>query len=134
MALEEVMPTQKTQDRIVLGLSVLLALAFAGAGLSKLAGPAAAGEAFTHFGYPAWLALFIGTCETAGAVGLIVSRLRLLAALGLSIIMLGAIGSHLLNDPPANALPALVLLALLTSVIVLIRRRTAAGQEQAAPA
>ncbi len=117
------MPTQKTYARVALVLSVLLALAFASAGISKLLDLEAAGQGFERFGYPAWLALLVGTCEVLGAVGLLIARLRLLAASGLVIIMLGAITSHLLNDPVANAAAPAALLVILAVVIALGRGR-----------
>ena len=86
----------------------LLTVAFLGAGGMKLADPEQAAENFAHFGYPAAFAMFIGLCEVAGAIGIWLPRLAGLAAAGLSIIMLGAIGSHLMHDPLQQAVGALV--------------------------
>lgn len=115
-------------------LSGLLSLAFLAAGGTKLLGPEDAGQMFSeHFGLPAGMALFIGACEVAGAIGLWLPRLQTLAASGLCVIMLGAAGSHLrAGDPVVNLLAPLVLLALLATVIFLRTRAVAA--ERRAPA
>ena len=46
---------------------------------------------FQSYGYPAWFQMFIGICEVCGAIGLLVPRLAFFAALGLLLIMLGAL-------------------------------------------
>lgn len=111
-------------------VSGLLTLAFLAAGGNKLLNPAEAGQMFSeHFGLPTWFALFIGACEVAGAVGLWLPRLQTLAACGLSVIMLGAAGSHVrAGDPAANVMAPLVLLALLVTVILLRTRAVGAGR------
>ena len=115
-------------------LSGLLTLAFLGAGGNKLMDTATAGKLFSeHFGLPAWFAIFIGLCEVAGAVGLWLPRLQTLAALGLSIIMLGAAGSHVrAGDPATNVMAPVVLLVLLVAVIFLRTRAAGAGRQAAA--
>ena len=109
---EETGPQSRWLERGVWALCLLVGAAFVAAGMGKLADATAAGEAFAHFGLPAWLAVFIGACEVAGGIGLWIPRLSTWAGGGLVIIMLGAAGSHLANDPFADAVPALVLGAL----------------------
>jgi uncharacterized membrane protein YphA (DoxX/SURF4 family) len=59
-------------------------------------------------------------CETLGSIGLLIPRTLLPAAIGLSILMLGAIRTHVHNgDPFADSLEALHLLILLVSIIVI---------------
>lgn len=97
-------------ERGVWALCLLVGAAFVAAGMGKLADATAAGEAFAHFGLPAWLAVFIGTCEVAGGIGLWIPRLSTWAGGGLVIIMLGAGLSHIThNDPFADSLPAFAL-------------------------
>ena len=101
------------------GASGLLAALFIYAGLvGKLLNAEQAQQQFAeHFGLPAGLALFIGTCEVAGAVGILIPRLASLAAAGLAVIMLGAAYSHLsAGDPARNLLVPVVALALLVFV------------------
>lgn len=50
-------------------LSILLAVAFTGAGLSKLTGQSAMREAAVHFGIPWERYRLIGVLELAGAAG-----------------------------------------------------------------
>ncbi len=71
--------------------------------------PEDAAEQFQAFGLPAGMATFIGVCEMAGGIGLLIPRLASLTASGLVIIMLGAVYSHVTYTPIAQALPALVL-------------------------
>ena len=102
--------TDKTSNIIQWVVSGLLAAVFLLAGASKLVlDPTAAAEQFQNFGLPGGMAIFIGLCEIAGAVGLLIPRLAGLAASGLVIIMLGALYSHVTHDPLAKALPPLVI-------------------------
>ncbi len=97
-------------------LYCLPALAFFAAGSAKLAGVPQVVKPFVDMGLPAIFGLIIGLCEIAGAIGLIVPRTRLLAAMGLIAIMAGAIGYHLSFGEP-SAVPAFVLLVLLVATI-----------------
>ena len=98
---------------------VILSSAFLMAGASKLAGLEMHIESFTRYGLPTAFMYFIGAAEIAGAIGLWISRTSALAAIGLIVIMLGAITMHALYDPISMAAPAIVF-TLLLSVIVKI--------------
>jgi len=111
----------KLRTNLTWALCALAAIGFALAGGNKLADPAAAGESFVRFGLPAALARFIGACEVAGAIGLLIPRLSTWAAGGLTLIMLGASYHHLANDPASQAIPALVFGALSVAIAVLRR-------------
>jgi hypothetical protein len=74
-------------------VQILLALLFVFAGVTKLIFPAPPGMAF-----PGWFIKFIGLCELLGALGLVLPgvfrrqrQLTPLAAIGLTIIMIGAV-------------------------------------------
>ncbi|NQZ33548.1 MAG: DoxX family protein [Oceanospirillaceae bacterium] len=101
---------------------VLLAAAVGAAGTGKLMGVEMLHQSFANMGLPSWFGYFIGACEIAGAVGLLVRKWSALAALGLTLIMLGAIGYHLAFDPIGMAVPAVVL-AVLASVTFVSRKR-----------
>lgn len=73
----------------------LLAAFVALGGAMKLAG--ASTEMLAGLGVPAWAVPVIGVLELAAGIGLMVPRLRFLAAVGLTGIMLGAVGTHLVN-------------------------------------
>jgi len=97
--------------------SVLTALVFLLAGSLKLfVQPEAATAQFETYGYADWFRIAIGACELAGAVGLIVPRVSWLAASGLSVLMLGAIYTHLAHGEIQSAAVPLVVLALLVYV------------------
>ena len=85
---------------------LLLAVVFLAAGVTKLLGVPEAVAAFDHLGFGQIFRLFIGACEIAGAIGLLVTPLAALAAAGLAAIMAGAVVSVLLvlSDSPAEAL------------------------------
>ncbi len=50
---------------------------------------------FSSWGYPVWLASVVGVAELVGVVLLLVPRTALLAAGGLIVIMIGALGTVL---------------------------------------
>src|SRR2546428_672139 len=75
---------------------VLLAALFATAGMFKLAANPDAVAAFERLGFGQWFRVFVGICEVAGALGLLVTPLAALAAAGLALLMVGAVFSHVL--------------------------------------
>ena len=90
------MAERRTAGHVALWVvSVCLAALYLFAGGSKLAGTASAVASFRGFGYADAFRLFIGACEVAGAIGLMIPRLAFLAASGLMLIMVGAAYSHL---------------------------------------
>lgn len=91
---------------------ILPAIAFAAAGIGKLMGTPMLHQSFSVMGLPGWFGYFIGACELAGAVGLLLPQTRKLAASGLVVIMAGAIYFHIVYAVP-SAVPAIVLLGLL---------------------
>jgi putative oxidoreductase len=97
-------------------LTVLLAAVFLFAGSFKLLHADQARAAFMQFGLPGWLAIFIGVCEVCGVIGLFIPRLAVLAAAGLSIIMIGAVVLTAIHQLLPIAASNLVILALLLIV------------------
>lgn len=102
---------------------VLLALLFLFAGGTKLVMPI---EVLTQMGspnqvvLPGWFIRFIGVCEVLGALGLVLpgllrnrEYLTSLAALGLSIIMVGAVVVTIIGDGVQLAIGPFVVLLLL---------------------
>lgn len=108
--------------------AVVLALAFVAAGFMKLSSSATSVEMFSHFGYSMAFMYFIGACEFIGGVGLILgrfvnARLSRLAAMGLLVIMLGAIGTHIIYDPLLAMIPAVTLAILLIGFLYLDKKQ-----------
>jgi putative oxidoreductase len=97
-------------------VSGLLTALFLFAGGTKLLMPAQTKTMFAQYGYSGWFAMFIGTCEMLGALGLLLPRLAALAATGLSIIMVGAIVTLVTHRQSMQAITPIVVLLLLVSV------------------
>lgn len=100
---------------------VLMALPIGAAGVGKLMGVEMMHQSFQLMGLPEWFGYFIGLCELAGAIGLLIPRLSAPAAAGLLAIMLGAISFHVAFPPLSAGIPAFVL-ALLAMVVLYLRR------------
>lgn len=94
------------------GTSILLAGMFVMAGWSKASGAPMMVQGFTHWGMPLWFMYALGVAELAGAVGLLIPRLAVWASLSLSVVMVGAVGTHLSFGEPATT-PGVLLLALM---------------------
>ena len=103
---------------LILKIAVTLAFLFAGG--AKLAGAKPLIEQFDEFGLPLWLMRAIGILEVAGAIGLWINALAFWAALGLGLLMIGAVGNHIkAGHPFARSAPAAMLLLLCVLVLTL---------------
>ena len=107
-------------------LSLLLAAMFLLSGSGKLTNAQASGglrfdEQFVAWGYPSWFRFVVGAAEIAGAIGLLVPRLRFFAATGLVGVMLGAVATHLANAEAVAAPIPLVLASLVGTVAWMTR-------------
>ena len=100
------------------GLCVSTALAFLATEVGKLAHQSEMRSFFTASGYPAWFLYVVIGLETIGAVGLFEPRVRLVAACGLALVMVGAIVTHARNgDPFTDSLEAVHLLLTLVTIV-----------------
>ncbi len=100
-----------TRRLAVWAARVVLAALFLVTGTLKLAAYPEAVATFARLGFGQWFRVLIGCCEIAGALGLLLTPFAALAALGLAVVMTGAVASHLLILG-ASPLPALVALTL----------------------
>ena len=93
---------------------ILLTFTFLGAGASKLVGDPVMVTMFDLIGAGQWLRYVVGGLEVAGAVGVLVPRLSVLAATGLALLMVGATVTNLtvLDAPPWSPVALLVLAVL----------------------
>lgn len=84
-------PISRGLHRTLWALQVFLGLFFiiASAGPKLLSEPTTV-QAFEDMGAATWFRYFIGLVELAGGVGLLIPRLAGLAAVGLSLLMVGA--------------------------------------------
>jgi putative oxidoreductase len=91
--------------------TIFLAVAFVAVGLSKLEGTSAIrwSERFGQWGYPADAAYVVGVIEIVGGLGVLIPRWRRTASLTLSVLMAGALSTHLVHAEFPRVIPPLVL-------------------------
>ncbi len=95
-------------------------LAFLSTEIGKVAHMDEMRSFFTTSGYPVWFLYVVIVFETIGAVGLLVPTVRLVAACGLAVDMVGAIVTHARNgDPFSDSYEAVHLLVILVCIILL---------------
>ena len=105
---------------VLKGLCISVAISFFCTEIGKAAHDADMRQFFLQSGYSVAFMYFIMAAETAGAVGLLIPRTTLPAAIGLMAVMAGAIRTHAHNrDPFSDSLEAVHLLILLACVVVL---------------
>ncbi|HVK29106.1 MAG TPA: DoxX family protein [Nocardioides sp.] len=105
-------------------LTTVLAVLFTAIGVAKLAAVPSMRARAAHVGLGVTAYRGIGALEVAGAIGLVagtvVPVLRTLAALGLVLLLAGAVVAHLrAQDGLEEMVPALVLGGLSASLLVL---------------
>lgn len=93
----------KTKNIIAWILSIMLGLAFLGAGISKLAGQEVQVANFERWGYPDWSIYPVAIIEILIALALVIPRFRTLATTLVFIWAIGAIATHLQVSPPEYA-------------------------------
>ena len=108
----------KTKNIIGWIITGLLVLAFLMAGGVKLSGQEEMVQNFDKWGYPIVFMYVIGLFEILGAIGLLVKNFRIFSAIGLILLMLGAIGTHLINGEAFFAPLILLLLLVLLAAIL----------------
>lgn len=103
-------------------LRIIIALAFFVSANVKLASFAEAATQFANWGYPVWWLYLVAAVELLGAVGVLIPKTTRIAASALLVLMLGAIyTSFSFGDSLVAAVPAIVLLVLLSMLLLLQR-------------
>lgn len=102
-------------------LMALLTLQFLFAGGTKLAGSEMQVANFTRWGYPIWFMYLTGLIEIASAALLWPRQTRLIGALGLIGVMLGAHLTHILNQE-WYMLPMVFVLLVLSAIVAFANR------------
>jgi len=107
-------------ERIVVWL---LTFVFLAAGGAKLAGVPDIVAVFDRFGLPQWFMYMTAAVEISGAIGLHIRKsvIGRLAPAMLTITMATGAGFHFVYDTPQEAVPAIVLALLATTVLILRR-------------
>ncbi len=93
-------------------ISYVLATVFLLAGGAKLAGVQMMKDNFIKYGFPEWFVLVVGAGEVVGGIVLVIPGIAILAATGLSILMVGAAVTHFKSKEAPMVIPAAVLLIL----------------------
>jgi uncharacterized membrane protein YphA (DoxX/SURF4 family) len=91
-------------------VQILLALAFLGAASGKLLGNPDMVGLFEAIGVGQWFRYLTGLLELTGAILIVVPRTKFLGAALLSMVMVGAVMTHLLILHNAPTAPAVLLL------------------------
>ena len=98
---------------MILTLKIIIAIGFLLAGSAKLLGAKPIAAQFEEFRLSPTIMKMIGLLEVAGAIGLFINPLTFWVAIGLALLMVGAIGNHLkVKHPFAQSAPASLLLVL----------------------
>ncbi|WP_445185126.1 DoxX family protein [Pseudonocardia sp. Cha107L01] len=104
--------TGRARTTVLWVLAALGAASFLMAGFQKLSSDPGMVQLFSLIGFGPWFRYLTGTLETLGAIALLIPRLRVLGALGLIGVMVGAILTNaLLHAPQVPALVELVIVA-----------------------
>jgi putative oxidoreductase len=118
--------SERTVRGILLGIRILLALAFLATGIPKVLSVQETVDNFHRWGYPDGFRIFIGVAETAGAIGLLLRPVAHLAAAGLILVMLGAAFTHVTHAEWKFLIGPVVLVFLLVVTLMnLLRQRRA---------
>lgn len=125
------MATKKIQTILLWVVSILLAAVFVKASSGKLVSHPNVLAMFKHYGYPDNFHLVVGIMELAGAAALLIPRVAAYGAALLTLVMIGACGTHLINGEMSRAAFTAVLLLLL-GVIAYRRYRRAASASSGA--
>jgi uncharacterized membrane protein YphA (DoxX/SURF4 family) len=104
-------------------LQILLAIVFIKSGFDKLSNLSQTVGMFSGLGLPGWMAYLVGGGELLGGIGLLIPQTVRLAAIGLIVIMIGALVMHATKIPGGIAGGAFAGALLLGLVIVLLLRR-----------
>ena len=97
-------------------LVVLVPFVFFGAGLAKAMGSAQHVDNFVRWGYPLSVMHWVGAAEMALAALLVVRRTRFLAAVGMMVLLTGALITHLVSTDVAMITGPALLLSMVGAV------------------
>jgi uncharacterized membrane protein YphA (DoxX/SURF4 family) len=107
-------------QRLLKGLCLSISLFFFSIEIGKSAHDLEMRQFFLESGYTVWFMYLIMALEILGAIGLFITTAIVPSALGLVVLMSGAIYTHYRNnDPFSDSLDALRMLILLTCVVIL---------------
>jgi len=115
--------TQKAKNILTWIVSGLLALAFFGAGTTKIIGLEMQIKNLESWGYPLWLRFPIGLSEVGMALGLLLPKFRKMVSYAVFPWVVIAVFTHLQATPPQySGIGAPILFGILASIILLLSR------------
>ena len=82
-------------NKVLWVVQIVVGLDFIFGAYMKLSGMPHMIELFDKIGAGQWLRYFVGFCELAGGIGLLIPALAGLAAMGLALLMVGALYTNL---------------------------------------
>ena len=97
-------------------LRVLISLGFLLASIGKLTNNSQVIDMFNNWGYPNNFHFFIGVFELILALLLLIPKTLKIGILGITIILIGAMVTHLINDPPVELIRPIIFLLLLGGI------------------
>jgi uncharacterized membrane protein YphA (DoxX/SURF4 family) len=77
-------------------IAVFLAYVFLKAGIDKFSSTSGWARAFHVWGYPAWFRILVGIIEAGAALLLLYPRWAAIGAIFIIVVMIGAMGTHVL--------------------------------------
>ena len=98
-----------------------VAIIYVVTGLIKLTADRSTVSDFESWGYGTTFMYAIGVIELLGAAALIIPKSRIPAIAGMGVLMLGAIGTHVINGEYYRSLLPLAMLLLLISLFMMSR-------------
>lgn len=114
--------TEKMQNIIAWVFTILLALMFLFAGIMKFIPPMEMLDQWALWEVDPTFMKFIGAAEVLGAIGLFIPKVRSLAIIGLSLVMVGALYTLLSHSDFQNINGAIFSLIMLV-LLFLLRRK-----------
>ncbi len=106
----------KSKKIISWSLRILLALGFLAASSGKLTNNPQVIEMFSNWGFPANFHFVIGILEFVLAIMLLIPRTLKYALIGLGLLMIGALITHLTCDPILQIIRPLIFMAIICTV------------------
>ena len=106
---------------LIIVVQIVLGLLFVLIGSMTVAGREMFVENFRRFGYPQWFRVVTGSLEVLGGLGLLLGIwlpwLAALASAGLTLVMLGAVSTHLRIREPLQKLVLPIVMGTMAIVV-----------------
>jgi putative oxidoreductase len=105
---------------MIVVLKYFLSIAFVLAGGAKIFRAKPMVDQFKEFGLPNFGVVAVGILEVIGAIGLWLPNLSMYAAIGLFLLMIGAVANHLKVEHPFKQFAPALILGLISAVYIFL--------------